>query len=433
MCFPAITEWGTFICEACTVRSVTGRELTDRADGELMALERMRLLDMAHHWSVGTHTTYQGKLRIVRKFEDRYGVAILLPTPLLRPPHGVDIPLMWCQEAYSLRLSPAKRSEGTNMNLAFSTVRQLRSAVSQFLTWDMMVATPGAFMDQQRRVLQLPCRATDGLGYTLYSAGMRARVGDESHPSVALLDCHIRALDQELNRSYLASTSPLERRELALAGLANLFLWLGWLRSSECWELSWADLLVIEPADSATVDLPTGCGMVSGRLAPETKSARSHRPDVPMAYKSLSGLHLGKWFHRARAASGLGANWPQSTARIFIQNDGTPWTSKFFRHRFLYPSLHRQRAAGDAYLRPFDGSPGNTLEAKFWSLHCYRRGARSHVSRGGKFGKNRLRRATKDEVYEHGRWRRRRSGEDIDKIYQAWPLRDRIKLTLYCM
>jgi hypothetical protein len=271
MCFPAITEWGTFICEACTVRSVTGRELTDRADGELMALERMRLLDMAHHWSVGTHTTYQGKLRIVRKFEDRYGVAILLPTPLLRPPHGVDIPLMWCQEAYSLRLSPAKRSEGTNMNLAFSTVRQLRSAVSQFLTWDMMVATPGAFMDQQRRVLQLPCRATDGLGYTLYSAGMRARVGDESHPSVALLDCHIRALDQELNRSYLASTSPLERRELALAGLANLFLWLGWLRSSECWELSWADLLVIEPADSATVDLPTGCGMVSGRLAPETK------------------------------------------------------------------------------------------------------------------------------------------------------------------
>jgi integrase len=187
------------------------------------------------------------------------------------------------------------------MNLAFSTVRQLRSAVSQFLTWDMMVATPGAFMDQQRRVLQLPCRATDGLGYTLYSAGMRARVGDETHPSVALLDCHVRELDQELNRSYLASTSNLERRELALAGLANLFLWLGWLRSSECWDLTWEDLMVIEPADSATVDLPTGCGMVSGRLAPKTKSAWSHRPDVPMAYKLLSGFHLGKWFHRARA------------------------------------------------------------------------------------------------------------------------------------
>jgi hypothetical protein len=393
----------------------------------------MRLLNMAHHWSVGTHTTYQSKLCIVRKFEDRYGINIILPTPLLWLPHGVDIPLMWCQEAYSLWLSPAKRSEGTNMNLAFLTVQQLCSAVSQFLIWDMMVATPGAFMDQQRRVLQLPCRATDGLGYTLYSAGMQARVGDETHPSIALLDCRFRALDQELNHAYLTSTSPLERCEIALAGLANLFLWLGWLRSSECWALSWEDLMVIEPADSATVDLPTGFGMVSGCLAPETKSARSHRPDVPMAYKSLSGFHLGKWFHRARAVSGLGANWPQSTACVFTHQDGTPWTSKFFCQRFLYLSLHRQRAAGDPHLRPFDGSPGNTLEAKFWSLHCYRRGARSHVSRGGKFGKHRLCRATKDEVYEHGRWRRRRSGEDIDKIYQAWPLRDRIKLTLYCI
>jgi hypothetical protein len=47
--------------------------------------------------------------------------------------------------------------------------------------------------------------------YPLYSAGMRARVGDESHPSVALLDCHVRACNQELNRSYLASTSPSKR------------------------------------------------------------------------------------------------------------------------------------------------------------------------------------------------------------------------------
>jgi hypothetical protein len=101
-----------------------------------------------------------------------------------------------------------------------------------------MVATPSAFMDQQRRVLEQPCRVTDGLGYTLYSAGMRTRVGDETHPSVALLDCHVCALNKELNRSFLASTSHLERRQIALAGLANLFLWLGWLRSSECFDLT---------------------------------------------------------------------------------------------------------------------------------------------------------------------------------------------------
>jgi hypothetical protein len=394
----------------------------------------MRLIDMAHNWSLGTHGTYQTKLRIIRNFEQRYGVHVLRSTPLRRPPSGLDISLMWCQEAYGLRKSPIKRHEGSDLNLAFSTIRQLRSAASQFLTWDMMVSRPErAFMDQQRRVIEQPCRATDGLGYTLYTNGFRARVGDQTHPSVALLDCHVRALDQELNTAYLRSRTPQERRSNALGGLANLLLWLGWLRSAETFGLEWQDLLVIEPEDSATMDLPAGCGMVSSRLAAETKSSRSHRPDVPMAYKTLSGFHLGKWFHRARHAADLGANYRQSLDRIFTHSDGTPWTSRFFRKKFLYPSLKRQRQAGDPYLKPFEGSPGNTLESKFWSLHCYRRGARSHVSRGGKFGRHRLRRATKDEVYEHGRWRRRRSGEAIDKMYQSWPLRDRLKLTLYCM
>jgi hypothetical protein len=37
------------------------------------------------------------------------------------------------------------------------------------------------------------------------------------------------------------------------------------------------------------------------------------------------------------------------------------------------------------------------------------------------------------EVYEHGRWRRRRSGELIDIVYNQWPHYDRIQLTLCCM
>jgi hypothetical protein len=99
----------------------------------------------------------------------------------------------------------------------------------------------------------------------------------------------------------------------------------------------------------------------------------------------------------------------------------------------LYPALRAQQQDGDPYLRPFTGGPGNSLEDKFWSLHCYRRGARTHVSRGGIYGHNRLKKATNDQVYEHARWRRKRSGESIDKIYLDWIIRDRIKLTLYCM
>jgi hypothetical protein len=67
--FPKVCHWGPFICEACTVRSVLGCELTSTTDGHLLALERMRILDMAHSWSAGTHSTYQSKLSIIRDFK----------------------------------------------------------------------------------------------------------------------------------------------------------------------------------------------------------------------------------------------------------------------------------------------------------------------------------------------------------------------------
>jgi hypothetical protein len=139
--FPAVREWGTFVCEACTVRGVSQRELTGSSDWHLLCFERMRLIDMAHYWSKRTHDTYQGKLRVIRTFEASYDTRVLRSTPLLCPPHGREIPLMWCQEAYSLRHSPSKRHEDPALStLAFSTIRQLRSAASQFLTWDLIRA-----------------------------------------------------------------------------------------------------------------------------------------------------------------------------------------------------------------------------------------------------------------------------------------------------
>jgi hypothetical protein len=128
----------------------------------------------------------------------------------------------------------------------------------------------------------------------LHASGMRAQIGDQSQLSVALLDCHICSLDQQLNRAYLECTNHHEQCILALAGFTDLLLWLGWLCSSEVFGLTWADLMVLEPKNSNVMDLPTGCGMISGCLAPETKSAWSFCHDVPMAYKTLLGLHLGK-------------------------------------------------------------------------------------------------------------------------------------------
>jgi hypothetical protein len=78
------------------------RELTGVSDLKSMCFERMRILDMSHYWSTGTHSKYQGKLNVFRQFEVDFGVPFLRPTPLLRPPAGADIGLMWMMESYSL-------------------------------------------------------------------------------------------------------------------------------------------------------------------------------------------------------------------------------------------------------------------------------------------------------------------------------------------
>lgn len=297
--FPSVKDWPTFVCEACTVRAVLGRELTGANDWKLLCLERMRLIDMAHYWAAGTHNTYQDRLRVIRNFEAAFDFSILKPTFLLRPPAGPEIPLMWCQESYSLRRG-AGRLQGAlgDLTLAFSTIRSLWSAASQFFAWDSMVSQPNvSYMDDRKRVLQLPCCPTDNLSYTLHAAGMSSRVGNESKPSMALLDRHVRYLDKSLAARFRLSVIPREKRELALAGLSNILFWLGWLRTSEVFSCEWRDFTLVEPPDGPQVDLPVGCGMFGCKLQPETKSNRTSRPDCIMAYRTISGYSPGIWFH----------------------------------------------------------------------------------------------------------------------------------------
>ena len=341
---------------------------------------------------------------------------------------------MWCQEAYSLRSSPNKYDHDVDIQVSFNTIQQLRSAASQYMAWDRMVSHPDkVIIGQDKCLLYQACHPMDSLGYTLHSCGMQARLGDEARPSVALLDCHVRSFNNELNTRYLAATDPIVKWELALAGFTNMVLWLGWLRSSECFGLQWDDCMVLEPSDGPRMDLPTGCGLLALLLSPETKSNCTQHPEVILAYRTMSGYSAGLWYHRAWHSSGLSHRSCQTSTRlIFSHPDGTPWTSSYFWQTHLYPSLHHQRLQGDAALTPYDrSSAGNTIEAKCWSLHAYCRGARSHISRGGLYGKYCFKKASTAQVYEHAHWRYRRSSEAIDVMYRKWTPHDCIKITLY--
>jgi hypothetical protein len=191
-----------------------------------MALERMRLIDMAHYWAKGTHATYCAKLSIIRNFSSNFGFQVLKPAPLPRPPAGPEIPLMWCQEAYGLRPGHSRRQDSQDdLTLVFPTVRSLRSAASQYFAWGLMVAHPNeAYLDDRKHIIKQACRPADGLGPTFHAGGISSRTGDDARPSVALLERHVRALDQELDGQYRVARRPRERRKVAIAGLANLTL-----------------------------------------------------------------------------------------------------------------------------------------------------------------------------------------------------------------
>jgi hypothetical protein len=247
-------------------------------------------------------------------------------------------------EFYSLCTTTLRDTDKLQL-LSNATICQLRSATSQYLAWDLMFSKPcSAYFDQQSRLICQPCRATDGIGCSLFASGIAARIGENVHPSLALLDRHIRSLEADLEDQYLSAKTSRTRRRSALGGLVTLLLWLGWLRSLKSFTLCLKDFKVIEPIDGPTADLPRGCGVVGLRLGPETKFSRTKLVDLSIAYQTLSGYCCGKWFHSARRSCGIGAGYQGCAATVFTHPLGAPWTLYFYWHEF--PSQAPARCGG---------------------------------------------------------------------------------------
>jgi hypothetical protein len=120
------------------------------------------------------------------------------------------------------------------------------------------------------------------------------------------------------------------------------------------------------------------------------------------------------------------------THPVFQGTTGKTWDSHYFRHTHLYHLLEQQRLEGDAYLHPYDGSTAtHTIALLFYSMGTYRRGGTSFVKR---HRTNCVRKATPDEVTNHGRWRsRNRGSEPMPTHYDEPILEDLLYITLLCM
>lgn len=339
---------------------------------------------------------------------------------------------MWAQQQYSLQLAQWQQvSGGETTTVTFATIRGLRSAASQFYAWDMQVANPGLVSRDagSRPVIGAGCCPTDEYGYTLMSGGMSRRLGEESKPATALLARHVAWIDRHLDASYQSAKTQVQHQSCCRAALVNVIAWLAWLRAMEVFSLRWSDVEVIDPENGIAYEFPPNVGALLLRLLEATKSDRTRTADMIIAYTTFSGLSPSIWFHRLRYSLGIN-DWTFNDSFIFVHLDGSPWTSHFFRVTYLLPFLTEQQLEGDAYLVAFDGSPGNTLYDKFWSMHCYRSGGRSSVSTARPTCK---RPATPQEIAEHGHWRQSRRHMDMPTLYLQWTLADHLAITMLCM
>jgi hypothetical protein len=203
-----------------------------------------------------------------------------------------------------------------------------------------------------------------------------------------------------------------------------------WLRGGELFKIEEQSELVILPCNGPQHGLPPHLGAVCADLLDETKSDRTRVADCVVAYKSLSGLCLGDWVLRILQFA------PQDALHLFSTANYPTWNSYIFRERFAYPLLERQRLGGEPTLQMFSDIPGHRIRDSVTSIHSWRSGGRSRVSRDARHNEPQhplSRQATSLEVYEHGRWRKRGKQESMSIHYNQWSLTDRIAITLLCM
>ena len=287
----------------------------------------------------------------------------------------------------------------------------------------MTLERPQEMYYEGKRLLHNNCRFTDAATFQLFDKGLSARIGDRTKQAAALLRRHVQALDAYFLLQYQCASTDIAKQQWAMAGLTNCLLWLGWLRASENFGLDGEDISITRPHHCQHLDIDPKWGCVQLRLSEETKTNRTSRADVVMTYTSKSGLSPGTWYNRLYSNQGARPGHP-----LFQTPMGKRWDSFHFRTTYLYPGLEYLKAKGEVVFQP---KTNKQLMHDYWSLHSYRRGARTDCQRSNRgFG---LKRARDGHVYEHGRWRRKLQNESIGLVYQEWTLRDRLRITAECM
>ena len=176
-------------------------------------------------------------------------------------------------------------------------------------------------------------------------------------------------------------TSLHQKYDLIAAQCAELIAWLGWLRASELFTLRREDVELVPPSNGAVYGLPPNVGVILFQLLPSTKSSRNKQVDIVITWHTASGLNLGFWLRHLFNIMDV-LKWSSPHSFLFRSNsESSHWSSNYFRTTHLYPLLHLQYLQGDVTLRHIQPTSSHGIPYHFYSMHSYRRGAKTFPTR----------------------------------------------------
>ena len=322
---------GGWDCPLCVVRVNLGRDVStdDPVTLQVLDLEVQRQLDVEHAKASSTRKNYAHATAAMQAFGVKIGAGIL-PTVKHSPPvPSALVRLAWYVLDAMLRGGRGRKGR------SLGTLEGHRSAYADFLA---------RYVDPETS------SPREALLLSQFFTGLSRRVQRDVRPALALKVATVLAALRSLasrvavDPHLLTYGHPLFAETYACLGFGSVFAvsFLCFLRGNEPYQLNLAQVLG---------DLVTMTVARRRRCTPHflgnfsvTKTMRSASVQIACVLLSKAGIDLGSFlipFLVLRQRLPLVAS-----PRLFIQLDGAPFSSRFFLHACLRPTLKLLQAAG---------------------------------------------------------------------------------------
>ena len=160
---------------------------------------------------------------------------------------------------------------------SWDTSRAQLSALSLYSAWTTIFCFPHQhYKDNDNRALSVSLISpSDNILWRFTASDIGSCLGTESYPSQASTYRHIQWNQKYRSQLIQSCTSLHVIYDLVAAQCAEIIAWLGWLCSSEIFNMRMNDVEFVPPHNGGVYGFPPKVGDILLQLLPSTKSSRN--------------------------------------------------------------------------------------------------------------------------------------------------------------